>query len=103
MELEIRGRNLPLSPSLQDLVQRRLAFALDRFGPEIRRVDVRLADINGPRGGVDKRCQVEVTLAHGGHVRAEGTDAGVRDAIDRAAHRTARRVTRRLGRAASLR
>ena len=99
MELEVRGRNLSLSEPIEALVERRFAFALGRFSNEIRRVDVKLADINGPRGGVDKLCKVEVTLAHGGRVRAQSTELLARDAIDRAAERVGRRLSRKLGRA----
>lgn len=103
MELAIRGLDLPLTTPLESLVQQRLGFALGRYDSRIRRVDVKLDDVNGPRGGVDKRCRVDVTLAEGGHVRAEGTEEWVRDAIDRAAHRLARRMGRLLGRRGALR
>ncbi|MCA9710272.1 MAG: ribosome-associated translation inhibitor RaiA [Myxococcales bacterium] len=103
MELEIRGRNLSLSEPLEHLVEHRLDAALGRFAEEIRRVDVKLADLHGPRGGVDKRCRVEVILEHGGSVRAESTEEHLRDAIDLAAHRVGRRLGRRLDRGASHR
>lgn len=98
MEFEVRGRNLFLSEPLVFLVERRLGSALGRFASEIRRVDVKLADLNGPRGGIDKQCRVEVVFNHGGSVRAEGTEEHLRDAIDLAAHRIGRRLARRLGR-----
>ena len=103
MELAIRGLDLPLTTPLEELVRRRLAFALRPFGRRIRRVDVKLDDVNGPRGGVDKRCRVDVTLLEGGRVRSEGTEPWVRDAVDRAAHRMARLVGRLLGRRGALR
>lgn len=103
MELAVRTRNLPLTPPMEALVRRRLGFALGRHTSEIRRVDVELADINGPRGGVDKRCRVDVTLSHGGTIRAESTDLLVRNAIDGAARRVSRRVARLRGREATLR
>ena len=100
MELAVRGHNISLSEPIESLVRRRLEFALDRFGSQIRRVDVKLADINGPRGGVDKECRVDVTLNRGGQVRAKSTDLHVRDAINRAVHRVGRQLTRRVGKVA---
>ncbi|MCH9685880.1 MAG: HPF/RaiA family ribosome-associated protein [Deltaproteobacteria bacterium] len=103
MELDIRGRNVSLTDPLAHLVRRRLDFALGRHASEIRRVEVKLADVNGPRGGVDKECRVEVVLSHGGSVAAHGIDEHVRNAIDRAAHRAGRRVNRKLARVANSR
>lgn len=53
MQLDIRGRSLPLTPALDAYVERRMRFALGRFEPRMRRVTVRVGDENGPRGGVD--------------------------------------------------
>jgi putative sigma-54 modulation protein len=103
MELAVRTRNLPLTEPIEMLVRQRLGFALGRHASEIRRVDVELADINGPRGGIDKRCRVDVILSHGGRIRAESTDLRVRDAIDGAARRVGRRVARLRGRDATQR
>src|SRR4051812_12636710 len=54
----------PTSPtaSILEEAERRLQFALGRFAGRIRRVDARLADVNGPRGGVDQVWQVIVRL-----------------------------------------
>ena len=41
---------------------RRLAYSLNHGRDVISRVVVRLADVNGPRGGVDKCCGIEVRL-----------------------------------------
>jgi len=98
MEFEVRGRNLTLSDPLEELVERRFDFALGRFAGEIRRVDVKLNDLQGPRRGAEKQCRVEVTLRHGGSVRAEGSEEQLRDAIDMAAHRVRRQLGRRLDR-----
>ena len=62
MQLQVRGRNIELTEALRAHVERRLQFALSRFGQRIGRVLVRLADVNGPRGGDDKSCHVDVNL-----------------------------------------
>ncbi len=51
-----------LSPSLAPFARRRLEFALARFDARVRSLTVRVADLNGPRGGLDKRCLVAIRL-----------------------------------------
>lgn len=78
---------------------RALRFALTRFAVAVSAIRLRLVDENGPRGGVARRCRVEVALRSGGAVNVEGVDADPRAAIDRVAARAARTVARRLSRA----
>ena len=52
-----------LSPSLAPLARRRLEFALGRFSARVRSLTVRLADLNAPRGGVDKHCLADDSRA----------------------------------------
>ena len=45
---------------LRPLAVRRIRNALRRLSWLAPRVRVHLSDVNGPRGGIDKRCQVEL-------------------------------------------
>jgi len=96
MQIQIIARNLELTPSQREIVERRLAFALGRFGARIRRVEVVLVDENGPRGGVDTTCRMSARIAPRGEVRAEVTDTGIEVAVGRAAQRISRRVSTEL-------
>jgi hypothetical protein len=60
--------------------------------------------VNGPRGGIDKRCRVTVQL-HGPSrtVVIDDIDADAAIAVDRAADRTARRVARAIEAASAWR
>jgi putative sigma-54 modulation protein len=81
--------------SLMDLVLRRFAFALGRFHGRVRSVTIRLTDVNGPRGGVDKQCRVTAHVRGGTRaIVLEDIDADAAVAVDRAADRTARAVAR---------
>src|SRR5687768_2054547 len=72
MELSIRTRDVKLTDALRERVTRRLEFALDTFGDHVEDAFVYLMDLNGPKGGVDKLCQITV--------RARGIgDLAVRD------------------------
>ncbi len=98
MRIGVRGRHVELTKGLLEHVERRLRFALSRFGQRIRLAAVQLADLNGPRGGVDKQCKVTVTLSPSGKVMVEATDADLHTSIDLAADRAERSVTRELER-----
>ena len=94
MKIQITKRNVEVNEALQTHVARRVGFALGRFGDRVGRVVVRFSDINGHRGGVDKRCQINVDLLPARTVRAEDTDADLFAAVDRAADRAARSIAR---------
>jgi ribosome-associated translation inhibitor RaiA len=98
MQIDIQARSFPLTDALYVHIKRRLGFALSAGVDHIQRVKARLTDINGPRGGVDKRCHIQIVLAHLPDVVIENTEADLYAAIDRAADRAGRTVRRRLAR-----
>lgn len=99
MTLELRVTGMDLADALQEYIERRLQFGLGRFRRRIGRVVVRLSDLNGPRGGVDKRCRVSVELLRRGNVVVEETDSDLYGAINRATDRAGNTVARELKRA----
>lgn len=98
MKIDIRGHHVTIPDELRAQAERRLQFALSRFGHRILHVTVQLTDVNGPRRGIDKQCRVTVALLGSGQVRAEVLDSDFSRAIDRAADRIQRVVTRELER-----
>lgn len=96
--LRIQGTNLVVSGTLREHVERRLGFALDRIIHHVRDIVVSLGDVNGPRGGADKRCNLLVTLATGKTLVIHETDSDLYRAIDRAAGRAKNQVKRRAAR-----
>ena len=95
MQIDIQARGFRLTEGLRTQAERRVRFALGSTGGRVRSVVMRLADENGPRGGVDKRCTIRANLP-GGPVIIEQQEADLYVAIDRAADRAARAVSRRL-------
>ena len=98
MHIDIQARNFSLTNALSGHVKRRLGFALSTRDVHIQRVLVRLSDINGPRGGADKCCHIQVVLPQLADVVIEDTEVDLYAAIDRAADRVGRTVDRRLAR-----
>jgi ribosomal subunit interface protein len=97
MELSIRGMNFDLTDAILGHVQRRLDGALSFYAPRLRGVTVRISDVNGPRGGVDKRCHLEVA-GDIGSLQVEEVDADLYRAVDRAAARLRKQLARGYGR-----
>jgi ribosome-associated translation inhibitor RaiA len=93
MHVDIRWKGLPKSDALTEHVQNRLRFALHGFQERIRTVTIRFEDVNGPRGGIDKRCSIELTGAFGIAV-AEARDGDFYRAADLALARAERAVAK---------
>lgn len=98
MQIVIRTRHTEMTDALRDRVQRRLHFAFDWAERSIGRISVVLSDLNGPRGGVDKRCRVLVVLPGWPDLIVEDTESDFAVAIDRAVDRAGRSLSRRLAR-----
>jgi putative sigma-54 modulation protein len=96
MHISIQSNGFVLTEALRAYIEQRLKAALGWAGTRMRKLHVSLSDINGPRGGRDKRCKIQVQLAGGKNVLIEDTEADLYHAIDRAAERADRAVVRRV-------
>lgn len=83
-----------------------LSYIVDRVGAIVDRalgpaaeIEVRLCDINGPRGGVDKRCAILLSAPRTRSLRIEGRAANYYAAIDAAVAVLRRALARSLDRA----
>lgn len=103
MQIGIQTRGFDLTAALREYCERRLRFALGSSSGRVRSVLVRLADENGPKGGIDKRCAIRAILQEAPIVVVVQDESDVYVAIDRAADRVARSISRRLNRTWSAR
>ncbi|MFO0745851.1 MAG: HPF/RaiA family ribosome-associated protein [Myxococcota bacterium] len=78
--------------------ERRAGFSLSRFADALGSVVIRLEDQNGPKGGVDKRCRVEVRGPSIGTVVVEDVASRWTAAIDRALAAAGRATARAVAR-----
>lgn len=98
MHLDIQGLNVRLTERMRLYVERRVYFALSRFGVRVIRVRVCLSDLSGPRRTVDRVCKVKTTVRGAAPLVVEQREARLTVAIDHALDRVARQVARRLER-----
>jgi putative sigma-54 modulation protein len=71
-----------LAPRQSGYVKRRLGFSLNSRDEYIQRIKVRLSDINGPRGGADKCCHIQVVLPKLADVIIEDTEVDLFEVIE---------------------
>ncbi|EXI65156.1 MAG: Dark-response protein 21 [Candidatus Accumulibacter adjunctus] len=98
MNLQIQSHDFALTEGLRQHVETRLACALNHGQEVVTRIVVRLADVNGPRGGEDKSCSIEVRIKGAPALVVEDTQSDLYVAVDRASGRIGRTLDRYLAR-----
>lgn len=98
MRIMIRRVPESLGGEVIQLVERRLTFALGRFGERVTRVSLYFEDVNGPRGGIDLRCRAVAKITGIGEVVVVSQGSQVESLVDSLAERLAMVVARRLER-----
>ncbi|NLG75195.1 MAG: HPF/RaiA family ribosome-associated protein [Xanthomonadaceae bacterium] len=79
-------------------LRRKLDRKLSKFAGSVERTSVRVEDVNGPRGGTDKRCAIKVVLRGLPTVFIEERHASLQAAMDGALARIERAVRQSLQR-----
>jgi putative sigma-54 modulation protein len=98
MRTEIRTDGIRLDHLLRSRVERALLYSLDRYRGRIVAATVRISDVNGPKGGVDKECRICLDLGRREVLVVRQMDASASAAVDRAAERVRRRIGKILDR-----
>ncbi len=98
MQLEIHARNVRVTEKLRTHIERKLNFALGRFEPRIDRLSVHVEDVNGPRGGMDKKCRLLASVRPSYRVVVEETNEDIYAGVARAAERMGQAIRKRIER-----
>lgn len=77
-----------------DALQRRAERHLGRIAHLISDLVVSLVDLNGPKGGIDRQCQVQAKLHDGSTVVVKSRSEGFGPAIDDALQKLLRRLVK---------
>lgn len=96
--IAIRVRDIEWTGPMQDELERRAAFAVDRYGAHLSHISVYLADLNGPKGGVDKICQIRADLKRGKPVLILEKGTKILPAVNRALERLGYCIAQRIHR-----
>jgi putative sigma-54 modulation protein len=99
MQTVIHSNDFPLTRALDLFIRRHAKKSMRACSDQVERVVVRLKDVNGPKGGDDKECCVEVRLANFAPIvvskRNSDAYASIRQALGRASRTKLRQLAKR--------
>lgn len=98
MEIVVRTRHIGWNEELKRQVERSIEFAVDRHRSRVDRISVYLSDVNGPRGGNDKLCQITADIRGARTVLILERGDDLLSVVGRAARRLGYRIGRHMHR-----
>ena len=101
MLVQISAKGFEPGTELRDHVEERILTALDRFADRVARVNVFLADENGPKNGLDKSLRLVIDIERLPLIVVEERGESWYAVLDQAAERAVHAVSRQVDRARS--
>jgi putative sigma-54 modulation protein len=98
VKIDIRMATKRDSSALRQFAEHALVHKMGSRAEGIRCARIRLQDVNGPRGGVDKICRIRLEVAGRGDVSVSGEAAGWYEAVTIAVINARTALDRRIGR-----
>jgi len=94
MDIKIFDGSIKTSEAEREYILTRVGAAAARLKDARGEIDVRLSDLNGPKGGVDKQCSIVLTPPGLSTIRVEEQAPDYYAAIDAASATLKRTVAR---------
>ncbi|MFT4614010.1 MAG: putative sigma-54 modulation protein [Bacteroidia bacterium] len=96
MDIRLQAQDFDITPAIEAHVRREVSRSLANASDYVTGVDVFLSDINGPRGGEDKKARIRIRLASRLVVHVEKVNSDLYVAMSVAARRARHTVKRTL-------
>ncbi len=94
MYLEVNNNQAGMDEEATLRAERLLRFSLSRFNGTVSRVTVTFSDMNGPKGGLDKRCRMSAKMKGAGQLLAENDGHDCIEALSRCLDTLVRAIRR---------
>ncbi|MDO9160702.1 MAG: HPF/RaiA family ribosome-associated protein [Burkholderiaceae bacterium] len=95
MEVVVHSQH-PDALALNEVVHARVRASTQRLTRLVQRAVVRFKDLNGPKGGLDKQCLIQLSTTDGGVLVVSSRGNNWRATLDMALSRASRTLTRHL-------
>ena len=96
MIFEINNKQAGMDKNISNEAKRLLKFSMSRFEGAVSRVKIHFFDVNGSRGGIDKRCRISAKLRATGHVIVLGEGGNYIEALNNCLERLVRSIRREI-------
>jgi putative sigma-54 modulation protein len=103
MKIAIKFLGLPPSRALREHSERQALLHLSRFGHALDLVEIRIRDVNGPKGGEDMECKVSAKGPRVGFATIVDLSSDAYASVGMALSRLSRSIARALDRARGMR
>ncbi len=97
MQIQINSPHETVSPTFSEHIENNIQSVLGPYENRLTRVEIHFKDLNGHKGGVDKRCAIEVRPSGMGPLAADDEGENVRDAFKGALDKIERVLKHKLG------
>ena len=97
MQTAIHSSDFALTTALESFIHQQAEQSMKVCTDRVERLVIRLKDLNGPKGGEDKQCSVEIKLAHCDPIVVSKTSTDAYASIRKALSRASRIAVRRIG------
>lgn len=94
MQIRVETHGEDLTSEGRQHVEGRVRFVMRRMRAQVMQVHVRLLDVNGPRGGVDQRCQITLATDRHGTLVVQAVQRQAFGALELALKRAAGALVR---------
>ena len=101
MQVQINAPHEKLPDAFLELVERSARNDLASYAQRLTRIEVHFQDLNGKKGGIDKRCAIEARPKGLKPIAADHEGESVADAFKGALVKVQRVLEHRLGRSSS--
>lgn len=94
MQFAVNNRQAGMDEEDSLRAERLLRFSLSRFDGTVSRVEVTFTDVNGPKGGIDRRCRIAVSMNTAGRIMAQSEGHDYTEALSLCLDRIVRAIRR---------
>ena len=103
MKIEIQTKQLKLGQTFKNNIKVKIRKLFQHSSDQVHRISVMVADINGPKGGEDKVCKVNISVGGGQDILVSAREASAYKAVTQAIRKASSTLSRQRQKARNIR